>query len=193
VVWGLGLIYLLIVSVFYGLGLWLPLIIKGAAPDASVLERTGLVSLPYFLAVVAMVLLGRSSDRRGERRWHLVVPLLIGTAGLVATTAGGWLGYGGLTLAAVAINATLGVFWTVPASYLAGIGAAAGIALVNSIGNVGGFLGPYTIGRLADPKGYSRGLLALAGSSLLAAAGVWWQVRGSRSAGPTGRDSGLER
>ena len=125
-----------------------------------------------------MVLVGRSSDRSGERRWHLAIPTLLSAVGLAATaTAGPHLipALAGMTLATAGITTGLPLVWNLPTAVLGGAGAAAGIAFINSAGNLGGFLGPSLIGWIrAATHTTDAGLYVLAGlmlaSGLLAVA-----------------------
>jgi nitrate/nitrite transporter NarK len=100
-----------------------------------------------------MVLVARSADRTGERRWHIAIPALLGALGLVLSVH--WhgntvLAMVGLTLATIGIMTTLPLFWSLPTAFLAGTGAAAGIAMINSLGNLAGFISPYAVGWLKD-------------------------------------------
>ena len=113
------------------------------------------------------MVIGSRSDAKAERRWHVAVPCLIGAAGFVLTvlapqTAAASLAM--LSIAAFGIWGTLGPFWAMPTAFLRGTAAAGGIAIVNSIGNIGGFAGPFAIGWVRDATGsFEGGLLALAG------------------------------
>ncbi|WP_327089722.1 MFS transporter [Nonomuraea sp. NBC_01738] len=130
-------------------------------------------AIPYLLGAVAMVLITRSSDRTGERRWHYAGSLLTMAAGLVGTALTLGTPVVALTfLAIVGIGAygSLGTFWPLPTTLLTGTAAATGIAVINSVGNIGGFAGPYLVGTLADATGaFEYGLLILA---VLAAIGA---------------------
>jgi MFS family permease len=146
----MSLIYFSFVIGLYGVSFWLPTIIKATGvKDAFAI---GLLSaIPFAAAVVTMVLISRSADRRRERRWHLALPAFGGALGLVLSVA--WadstvLAMAALTLATMGILTTLPLFWSLPTAFLAGTGAAAGIAMINSIGNLAGFLGPYAVGWL---------------------------------------------
>jgi MFS family permease len=146
----MSLIYFSFVMGLYGVSFWLPTIIKSTGvTDAFMI---GLLSaIPFAAAVVAMVFVARSADRMRERRWHVAVPGFVGALGLVLSVV--WahdtmLAMTGLTLATMGILTTLPLFWSLPTSFLAGTGAAAGIALINSIGNLAGFLSPYAVGWL---------------------------------------------
>jgi MFS transporter, ACS family, tartrate transporter len=173
----LSFIYMTIVTATYGITFFLPLIVKGAGFSDAM---TGVVTaIPYVIGTIGMVLWSFSSDRRKERRWHFIIACLVAAAGLVAS---GWLGASWWALAAMSV-ATAGLygskpaFWPLPSEFLTGTGAAAGIALVNSIGNLGGFVGPYAVGWLKDSTGkYEAGLYFLAGCALLSAVIAFFAV-----------------
>ena len=171
-VWRLAVLYFVLVDGFYGVSLWLPQIVKQLSGLGDVM--VGVVSAaPYVAAAAGMVVVGGHSDRTGERRWHVAAPAFVGALGLAlaARLDAPVAALAALSLAAVGIWSTLGPFWSMPASLLRGTGAAAGIALINSIGNLGGFAGPYLIGRLHATTGsFANGLLVLAGG--LVAAGL---------------------
>jgi ACS family tartrate transporter-like MFS transporter len=164
-----------IVIGLYGLNLWLPQMVK--AMGYSNLETGFVVALPYLLAAVAMVLLGYSSDRTGERPKHVAGAALVAALGMMAAV---WFGNHGLIIAALcvatsAIYAALAVFWTLPSSLLRGTAAAAGLALLNSFSNLGGFFGPYLMGWLKQQTGtYTLGMTLLAGMLVLAGVSVIW-------------------
>jgi ACS family tartrate transporter-like MFS transporter len=159
----LGLLWFLIVIGLYGMGFWLPQVIQSYGLDD--LSIGFITAIPYIFAAVCMVLWGRRSDRANERRWHIALPLLVAavafaapayTEALIPTMIT-------LTIAMVGFYATLGPFWSLPTAFLAGTGAAAGLALVNSIGNVAGFAGAYIVGVLREATGgFSAALLFLA-------------------------------
>ncbi|WCM22542.1 MFS transporter [Paraburkholderia bryophila] len=164
-VWLMCLIYFSFVVGLYGVGFWLPTLIKatGVADTFTI----GLLSaVPYAAAVVAMLVIARSSDRRGERRWHLALPAAMGTAGLVLSVA--WahqtpLAIVSLTLATMGILTAIPLFWSLPTAFLGGAAAAAGIAMINSIGNLAGFAGPYLMGWLRQTTASnSAGMYVLA-------------------------------
>jgi nitrate/nitrite transporter NarK len=115
---------------------------------------------------------GRRSDRKLERRFHLAFPLLVASTGIAASTAFSdpTLKMTALSVAGFGIFGCLPVFWTFPAAFLSGAAAAGGIALINSIGNLAGFVGPYAMGRIKDATGsYTGGLLSLSAVGLVAA------------------------
>ena len=171
-VWLMGLIYFSFVMGLYGISFWLPTIIK-ATGVKDVLDISLLTAIPYGFAVVAMVLVGRSADRHQERRWHVAIPGLLGALGLVLSVM--WRGdtvlaMAALTLATMGILCTLPLFWSLPTSFLVGAGAAAGIALINSLGNLAGFASPYMMGWLKDmTKSTDAGMYVLATSLVVGA------------------------
>jgi len=159
----------------YGLNLWIPQIVK----DFSGLSNlwVGFVTaIPYVGAAIAMVWVGVRSDRRNERFLHVAIPSLIGAAGFAASTLGLAVvpAMVALTIAAMGDLSTRGPFWALPSRFLSGSALAAGIALINTIGSLGGFVGPTMVGYARDATGsFSGGLLFLAGLLVLAAAGTF--------------------
>ncbi|MCJ2134011.1 MFS transporter [Methylobacterium sp. J-026] len=164
-VWLLCGIYFFFIMGLYGVGFWLPTLIKGAGVSDPL--RIGLLTmLPYGAAAVAMITVGRLSDAARERRWHITVPGLVGVAGwlvsirfstdlIVAEAA--------LTVATIGVLVTLAQFWCLPTAILAGAAAATGIAVINSVGNLAGFVSPYLIGWIVDTtKSTSLGVYTLA-------------------------------
>jgi ACS family tartrate transporter-like MFS transporter len=172
-VWWLGLSYFLLVVALYGFALWLPQLVK-AGGDFSNFQVGLITAIPYAAAAAGMVLVGRSSDRTGERHIHLALPALAGAIGFLATTRAGSTGFliAALSLAAFGVLGWLGPFWALPTAFLREQAAAGGIALINSMGAVGGFVGPYLIGDIKQRTGaFAPGLLVL-GASLTAAAAI---------------------
>jgi len=169
-VWILSLVYFAIVFGLYGVTFWLPQIIQsfGTRSDFGI----GLLSaIPFFGAAVAMVFVGRSSDLRGERRWHLAGCAAIGAIGLIlaSMTRSPILSLAALSIAAVGIWGTFGPFWAMPAEFLSGTAAAGAIALINSIGNLGGFAGPYLVGMVKQTThSFAGGMLVMAASLIVA-------------------------
>jgi ACS family tartrate transporter-like MFS transporter len=171
-VWILSSVYFAIVFGLYGVTFWLPQIIQTFGTRSD-FEIGVLSAIPFFGAAVAMVLVGRASDLSGERRWHLAVSAAVGAAGLLlaATTRAPVLSLGALSLAAVGIWGTFGPFWAMPPEFLGGTAAAGAIALINSIGNLGGFAGPYVVGLVKQTThSFAGGMLVMAAS--LVAAGM---------------------
>ena len=171
--WALSLLYFCLVLAFYGVGFWLPQIVQAAGTLGSATVVL-LSAIPYLVAAVGMVVVGISSDRSGERRWHVAVPAMVGAVGFllaVAVSSSVPLSLAALSLAALGIWGALGPFWTLPPAFLRGSAAAGGIAVINSVGNVGGFVGPFVVGWLRDATGsFSSGLVLLAGGLLVGAA-----------------------
>jgi MFS family permease len=171
-VWLMSLIYFTFVMGLYGVSFWLPTIIK-ATGVKDALQIGLLTAIPYGSAVVAMILVSRSADRGRERRWHIAIPALLGAAGLVLSAVWGQntvLAMTALTLATMGILTTLPLFWSLPTAFLAGAGAAAGIALINSLGNLAGFISPFLVGWLKDlTQSTNAGMYLLAASMVLGA------------------------
>ncbi|MDB5739218.1 MAG: transporter [Alphaproteobacteria bacterium] len=162
-----------IVIALYGLNLWQPQMIK--ALGYTNIETGFIVALPYLLAMGAMVALGWSSDRTGERPGHVAFAALLGAAGMAGAVLfhNHALVFASLCLACSGIYAALAVFWTLPSSLLRGTAAAAGLALLNSFSNLGGFFGPYLMGWARQATGnFTLGMLLLAGMLVVAAAAV---------------------
>ncbi len=154
-IWSMSAIYFCCVMGQYGLTLWMPTLIQ-AAGAVSLLHIGMLTAIPYIAAVLAMILLGQSADRRRERRYHLALPMLFGAAGLMASVwAGDRTGLAVLCLSVAAggILSSAPLFWSLPTSFLRGVSAAAGIAAINSVGNLAGFASPYLMGWLKDLTG----------------------------------------
>jgi ACS family tartrate transporter-like MFS transporter len=166
----LGLIYFCIVTGLYGIGFWMPQVIQTFGLDPL---RIGfLTAIPYLVAACGMVLWGTRSDRTGERIWHIALPLLLGGAAFAWSAVSGPLGLTmlALTLATLGVHAAIGTFWSLPTAILTGTGAAAGLALVNSIGNLAGLVSPTAIGVIKQATGsFTAALLFLAGALLLGA------------------------
>lgn len=164
-VWRLSLVYFCLVVGLYGISFWMPQILRAQAAWSDL--QVGLVSaLPYVVAAIAMVVVAAHSDRTGERRWHIAIPLWLGAVGFVLASQSTNAALSVLTLAvaAIGIYSAVGPFWTLPTAFLRGSAAAGGIALINSVGNVGGFVGPYAVGFVRDATGrFEAGLLLLAG------------------------------
>ena len=165
----LSLVYFGAVSTNYGLSFFLPQIVK--AFGVSNLQAGFITALPYVVGVVSIVWWGRHSDRTLERRYHLAFPLFVASACIAISTMldDPTMKMVALSIAGFGIFGCLPVFWTFPTAFLSGAAAAGGIALINSIGNLAGFAGPYAMGRIKDLTGsYTGGLLSLAAAGLMA-------------------------
>jgi predicted MFS family arabinose efflux permease len=171
-VWLMAFIYFSFVMGLYGVSFWLPTIIK-AMGVADPLEIGLLSAIPYGAATIAMLLIAKNADRLRERRWHVAIPAVVGAIGLLLSAH--WadntlLAMSALTLATACIITTLPLFWSLPTAFLAGTGAAAGIAMINSLGNLAGFASPYAVGWLKQASGStSSGMMLLASSLILGA------------------------
>jgi MFS transporter, ACS family, tartrate transporter len=166
---GLSLVYFGAVATNYGLSFFLPQIVK--AFGLNTLLTTLVSATPYLVGVIGMVWWGRRSDRVAERRFHVAFPLFVAAAGIAVSTAldDPTLKMLSLCVAGFGIFACLPVFWTLPTAFLSGASAAAGIAVINSIGNLAGFAGPFAMGWIRDHTGsYAGGLLLLAALGILA-------------------------
>jgi ACS family tartrate transporter-like MFS transporter len=170
--WVISLPYFCIVIAFYGISFWLPQLLQSMSSLGSA-TIVLLSALPYVAATAGLVVMGARSDRKRERRWHVAASCLIGATGFVLTVlapATPVIALATLSIAAFGIWGTLGPFWAIPTALLRGTAAAGGIALVNSIGNVGGFVGPYLMGWIRDATGgFTAGLLTLAAILVLGA------------------------
>lgn len=166
----LALIYFGTSAGLYTLGLWAPLIVRQFG--FSALETGLLNAIPSVLAVVAMVLWARRSDRLGERTWHVVIPCVLACVGFIfaGQAATAFFVVLALVVVNVGISAAKAPLWAMPSLFLSGAGAAAGIATINSLGNLGGFVGPFVIGWLKNVTGgYAAGLYVVAATLALSA------------------------
>jgi MFS transporter, ACS family, tartrate transporter len=166
-IWMLSMVYFGVSTTMYGLTLWLPSVIQSLSKLSYFL--TGIVSaLPFVVTAVVMVLVGMLSDRSGERRWHTAIPAFVGAAAVAAA------GYGGSAVLVVACiglgmacaESMVGPFWAMATSRMAGLSAAAGIAVINSLANLGGYFGPDIIGFFRKLNGGFRGGLLAIGATL---------------------------
>jgi ACS family tartrate transporter-like MFS transporter len=171
-VYALAIVYFGYAVGNYGVGLWLPQIVQGMG--VSTLATGFVVALPYIASVVAMILWGRSSDRSGERIWHVALPaMLMATSLLIASLAHSNLViFLALSLVVVGALALQGPFWVLPSTWLGGAAAAGGIAFINAIGTGGGgFFGPYVLGLMRQANGgFAGGMAVLAIAPGLSAA-----------------------
>lgn len=178
----LTLAYFFIVTSVYGFTFWLPTIVKKLS-GVSNLKVTLISGLPYCVALVAILLIGWSSDRTRERRWHTAVCMMASGFGLLLSLVAGdhaALAVAAFCLAAAGMYGYLPGFWALPTSFLTGTAAAASIGLINSIGNLGGFAGPYVVGYLSKrTNSYVPGVIYLSLSALVAA-GLVLSLRATR-------------
>jgi len=163
-------IYFFFTMGLYGVSFWLPSLVK-ASGVTNPLDVGFLSSIPYAAAVVGMILISRSSDSTGERRWHLSLAGVLGAIGLCASVFFAHdttLAMVALTIGTVGVMATISQFWVMPPAILSGGAAAAGIALVNSVGSISGVVSPYVIGYVQTAYGSTgAGVLGLAASLII--------------------------
>jgi ACS family tartrate transporter-like MFS transporter len=163
-IWLLSIVYFGVSTTMYGVTLWLPSVIRSIS-GLSYFWTGAVAVLPFLITVVVMVLVGMRSDRTEERRWHTAIPAFTAAAGMVIAA------YGSSTLVVVTgiaigmafAEAMCGPFWALATSRMAGLSAAAGIAAINSLANLGGYFGPDIIGKFRTVNGgFKGGLLAIA-------------------------------
>jgi len=171
----LALAYFGMVSGLYGFNFWLPTIVKQLSGLSNLLSIL-VTAIPYCVGLIAMLLIGWSSDRSGERRWHTALPMLISGVGLLC---GAMLQQHLIAAIALFCVGAIGIFghfpsfWATAYSRYTGVAAAAAIALINSLGNLGGFAGPYVIGFINEKTGsFVGGILYLSLSAVVAAIAV---------------------
>lgn len=172
-VWILAAAYFGFIMGLYGVGFWLPSLVK-ASGVTNTTTIGWLVAIPYAAAVACMIWTSGHSDRTGERRWHIAIPALLGAVGLVASILVPqtplW-AIVTLTVATMGILTGLAQFWCLPPAFLGGAAAAAGIALINSVGNLAGFVSPFIVGWIKDLTGSTNnGLLVIAASLVVGGA-----------------------
>jgi MFS transporter, ACS family, tartrate transporter len=157
-VWILALVYFGLNTVSYGLSMWLPTLIKSLA-GLSNFAIGALSAIPYVAAALTMVVVGLHSDHSGERRWHTAIPAFAGAIALALATQVTSIGLAiaFISVAVLGVFSMMGPFWAMPTSLLSGTAAATGIAFINSLGNLGGFFGPYIIGVLRTSSGQFKG------------------------------------
>jgi MFS transporter, ACS family, tartrate transporter len=167
----LSLAYFGTAAGLYTIGFWAPLIVKGLG--FSVFNVGLLVAIPNLIAVIGMVLWSHNSDRTGERYWHAALACLIAAVGMAVVARAGssaFLAIAGLSLTAFGVSASKPPLWCLPTTFFGGTAAAASIGLINSLGTLGGFVGPYMIGSTNGVSGnFTRGLY-LVGATLVVSA-----------------------
>lgn len=167
-------IYFAWVCGFYGVTLFLPILVKALSSGLSNQMVGFLVMVPYIFGFFAMYFIGRHSDKTGERRYHTVAGMLTGAIGLAGSVVLAEISIPVsmffFTVAVMGIYGSFGPFWSIPASFLTTTAAAGAIAMINSIGNLGGFAGPYAMGFIRDLTGSFNGGIVFLVACLLAAA-----------------------
>jgi ACS family tartrate transporter-like MFS transporter len=171
----LALNYFGIVTASLGMLFFIPQIIKSLGTFTN-MQVGWLTMVPYICGGIALVVWGRVSDKMNERRWNLLLACVLSTGGLVMAglTMGTWWALVGMSLAAMGFYGSKGPFFAMPPMFLSGTALAAGFAWINSIGNLGGFFGPWWIGLMKDATGtFSGGLYGLALLSFVSAVVCW--------------------
>ena len=180
-IWVLALVYCGLNTVSYGVSMWLPNLIKSLGGMSNF--TIGVLSaIPYVAAAITMVFVGLSSDRSGERRWHTAVPALAGAIaiGLAGGTTSLATAVALVSIAVVGVFSMMGPFWAMPTALLSTTTAAAGIAFINSVGNLGGFFGPYIIGLVRTSTGQFRGGLLVVAAALAMSGALVLTIKLSR-------------
>ncbi len=181
-VWLCAAIYFCFIMGLYGVSFWLPQLIKSMGVK-DMLDVGLLTMIPYGFAAVVMVLAGRNSDRTDERRWHAATAASLGGLGLILAgliTNSPIMGMAALTLATAGILSSLPLFWPLPTAFLGGAAAAAGIAIINSLGNLAGFVSPFLVGTIQDATGSpTLGLYAIAASLFIGAGLILGAIPGA--------------
>jgi len=185
-VWRLAGVLFLVVTSGYGFSFFLPQIVKGLSGSSDL--AVGLfTALPFLLAAIGMVTVAAHSDRTGERRWHVAASAWTAACGLTASALAPspLVSFLALAIAAVGLYSATPPFWPLPTAFLRGRGAAGGIALINAVGNLGGFVGPYLMGWMRDVSGsYSAGIGVLAAAATMSGLLVLTVKRGRESFSP---------
>src|SRR5258708_1107290 len=184
----LSMIYLMSVTANYGIVFFMPQIIKGIGLTNMM---TGVVSsVPYIIGIIGLLAWGWSSDRNGERRWHLIAASTVGALGFAfaAWSGASYWALIGMSAATVGIYGSRASFWPMPSIFLTGTAAAGAIALINATGNLGGYVGPFIVGWIKDSTGsFENGLYFLAACSLACAAITFFAPRAAGEQGATTR------
>jgi ACS family tartrate transporter-like MFS transporter len=188
-VWSLSALFVCFLTAFYGVLLWLPQIIKNMGTSSDV-EVGFLTALPFCCAALSMSLVSRHSDKVNERRLHIAICMVVGGVALLACAfvSQPIIGLALLCIAAAGIWGCLAVFWTLTGEFLGGAAAAIGIALINTIGQVGGLAGPWLVGIIKDLTGnFSVALVVLAVAAFLAAL-IAFLLPDRKAAAPIGKN-----
>jgi MFS family permease len=185
----LSFIYFSFIIGLYGISFWLPEVIRGMGVRDG--QRIGLLSaIPYLFAAISMICISRISDRLHDRRWHIAACAICGAVGL---SAAGFLRGSpvaamiALSIGTAGVLSVLPLFWTLPTAFLRGASAAAGIAVINSVGNLAGFLSPFMIGAVADATGNTVFGMVAVGCFLLLGAALTTRASGATVAAKPGQ------
>ena len=177
-VWLLGLTGMFTLIGTYSITLWLPTFVKSDFASLNEIQLGFVNGLPFAAAIIAMFIVGWSSDRFHERVWHLAIPLVVAGVALYLTASFGIMsGYVCLIIATMGIFASNAVFWAMAPEFLVGPGAVAGFALINSIAALGGLFGPYTVGALVERHGVAPALIFVSGAMFVSAVLAFFVAR----------------
>jgi len=180
-IWLLCFIYFLLTVGIYGYEMWMPSIIKEFYVQSY--SIVGLINaIPYLIAVIVMLIIGYHSDKTGERRWHVAIAAFAAAAGFgfSAYLQNPYLAMIALMASLVGLKSAMGPFWALSTTFLSGTAAAGGIALINSVGNLGGFVGPTLVGVVNDRTGSIEMSLWILGGALLLMGVLILSIRRSR-------------
>ncbi|WP_426996653.1 MFS transporter [Pseudarthrobacter sp. N5] len=187
-VYAFSFAYFALISGIYAISFWLPTILKDNGVN-NIVQVGWLTAIPYAVTIIAMVMIGRSSDKTRERKWHAVAPAVLAAAGLLTaafTSSIFGVSFVGMIIATACLWGAYTVFWALPAAHLKGSAAAGGIALINSIGLLGGFISPFIIGIIKDATGSTRyGLVFIVVLVLAGAAVLFRTLSGKKLPAPT--------
>ena len=179
-VWLLCLVYFGMTAANYGIGFYMPQVIKDTISQDPV-TIGWLCAIPWSVTTIVMLLVGQHSDKVGERRWHLTLCCFFGAVGFAISAIPGIPGavsLAAITVATAMVLCCLALFWAVPSALLAGTAAAAGIAWINAVGNLGGYAAPHAIGAIVDrTHSMTFAMLAMAGAMLTSSVVTWYVTR----------------
>ena len=167
-VWRLCVIYFTWITGFWGFNFWMPQVLKGVSGWSPSLVGFAII-FPMGAALIAQVLVGKSSSKTGEKRWHVAGCMFLGTVGLICAPFihDGLLSLIFVSITAIGVYAPMGTWWSVPTTFLTGAAAAGATALINSIANLGGYVGPYMLGVIKQNTGSTDGGYFALGAMLI--------------------------
>ena len=167
-VWRLCVIYFTWITGFWGFNFWMPQVLKGVSGWSPSLVGFAII-FPMGAALIAQVLVGKSSSKTGEKRWHVAGCMFLGAVGLICAPFihDGLLSLISVSITAIGVYAPMGTWWSVPTTFLTGAAAAGATALINSIANLGGYVGPYMLGVIKQNTGSTDGGYFALGAMLI--------------------------
>lgn len=193
----LSVIYFMWICGFYGITMFLPILVKALSTAISIQAVGILVMIPYIFGFIAMYFIGHHSDKTGERRWHTILGMVttaIGLAGsALLTNISVFVSMMFFTIAVMGVYGSFGPFWAIPSSFLTAAAAAGAIAMINSIGNLGGFVGPYVMGFIREATGSFAGGIMFLSACLLTAAILLMMLRKAGGKDTQGQKGEVEK